>query len=465
MLEEEIVRKLVLAMENLIPESNERLQFFVDLVRSCTTDQSIDLSKNSIGSILSKIVNNPDLKIKITQLRLEILDLRERKMMANHGKDYQKVHDINEQLTTRNDDLLILLNEIDPESPMFTTKMTYESILQCLQICFYTVASKRTRTLTPNMCQLYKDFVRIQTESKNMCVRNWALKCDIAYSMLYEQLAKDAYNRLTHQFYQHHNACIWITSIKGIFELTDKYGFECFESDNESKAMEEQSNDDESKTLDIIRLFVHFLDTCVDTSIMRTLITGFCRLVLSGRVRNSNIVSKLMLTFFSPTCDPEINEILAIFFQALNKRKQHKCLALALLPTLHTILNAPIDSPLHGINLGEIIKFVVNSTMPADRNAAFNIHNVIALTFLNTMNEYRHKQDLMKLLSKELLTIQVSTDMSLRSEYQTKIENLLHHSLDAQVEKYIRKFQEIFADGKSMGPRTRHKKPMPMLKN
>lgn len=434
-LEEEIIKKLVLATENVIRQPDERLQFFVDIVRSYTDrlDGSIDLSKQNIGCILNNVID-ADLKMKITQLRLEILDLRERKITANEQKDYHKAHDINENLIARNDELLILLNEIEPLNAQMSTatkKMTNESTIQCLQICFYAVTSKHLSTLTPNMCQLYMEFIRIKSESNIMAVRDWALKCHIAFSLKYEQLAKDAYIGLMNQFNIHYNTCIWTTSIKGVFELVDKYGFLYFEGDADEKKF--------------ITLFEHLLNTCEEISIVKAIVIGFCRLVLSGRLRTNDLVSKLLLTLFSPTCDPEMSQILAIFFQALIKRKQHKCLVTALLPTLYTIWNAPSGTPLREVKSEEIIKFVVNSTVPVDHNTAFNIHNVIALLFLSAMNDNSSNKDLLKLLSKELLTLHVSTDTSLRSEYQSKTQSLLQSSLGSYVDKNIEKFQEIFA--------------------
>lgn len=449
-LQEEIIRKLVLSIENVIRDQNERLQFFVDIVRSYTDplEGSIDLSKESVHCILNN-VSDQELKMKITQLRLNILDLREQLTIANEQKDYLRVHTINDELTARNDELLFLINEIEPvnaEMSMVTKKMTIEATLQCLHICFYAVASKYTASLMPNVCQLYKQFVRIQIESSSMDVRDWALKCGIAYSLKYEQLAKDTYDSLTNQFYKHHNTCIWNTSIKGVFELVDKYGFEFFTPGNKSETGNEQTDEDESepKNTVILTLFMHFLDTCKDANILKTLIIGFGRLVLSGRARTSQVLSKLLLTFFNPACDSEVHQILGIFFQAVIEREQQKCMVAALLPTLQTISNASYESPLKEIKSEEIIKFVVNSTMPSDPNTGYNIHNVIALMFLNTMNEHYLNQELMKLLSKELSTLQVSTDMSLRRTYQTKIENLLRHSLDSLITKNIRKFQELF---------------------
>lgn len=484
-LEEETIRKLVCCVENLMPDTEQRLQFFVDIIRMYTDPSEVmnDFSETYISQMLD-VIKDPNLRMKITNLRLNVLDLREQESIATQNKDYERVEKITEELAAYNEKFSQIVCQVYPEQSstinsslkLDAKKMPRESTLQCLQIFFYAVASKHTSTLTPNMCQLYKDFVRRQIESKHMSLRDWALKCGIACSMLYEQLAKDAYNRLTDQFYKHHNTFIWTTSIKGAFELIDKYGFDYFDQDgdvdkNVPKAkktrqlyntlgyLDEQPDDEDGEQSkqgrDIIFLFAHFMETCDETSIMKALITGFCRLVLSGKFQTGDLVSKLMLKFFSPATDPEINQTLAIFFQALIKRQQQECLAKALLPTLFIILDAPNDSPLQEVKPESVIKFVVNSTMPAYCSPGLNIHNDIALQFLSVMNDNSGNKDLLKLLSKELLTLQVSDDSSLRDDLQSVSDNLLDRTIDPKTETYIKDFKEILAGTyKGTGTRT-----------
>lgn len=81
-------------------------------------------------------------------------------------------------------------------------------------------------------------------ESKQMVIRDWALKCGTAFSKLYEQLAKDVYNELHKQFYRHQNPRIWTTCINATFELIDQFGFDYFEADGDG----EKSMDKTKKT-------------------------------------------------------------------------------------------------------------------------------------------------------------------------------------------------------------------------
>lgn len=154
--------------------------------------------------------------------------------------------------------------------------------------------------------------------SNQIAIRDWALKCGAAFSMLYEPLAKDVFDELYAQFFKNHNIRIWETAITCIFELLDRYGVDSFivlEEQNKSKKTGRQlyntlefvdADEDthQSTTLGqgvgVIYMMSHFLDTCDDMCIIRAIINGFCRLVLHGHIINHDVVEKLLLRYFNP---------------------------------------------------------------------------------------------------------------------------------------------------------------------
>lgn len=206
--------------------------------------------------------------------------------------------------------------------------------------------------------------------------------------------------------------------------------------------------------MDLMYLFGHFLDTLNEVSIIKALIVGFCRLVVGGHYTSEDLVSKLMLKFFNPATDPEINQILGIFFETLTKRRRQECLQKALIHTLFTILDAPNDSPLQDLKPETIIKFVINSTLPA-YTPGVNIHNEIATSFLQVMSEHASNKDLLKMLSKELLSLEISDDDEMRKDLREISETLLDRTIDGKTEAYIKSFQDVLA-GTYKGPdRTR----------
>lgn len=500
---ESVVQKLVHCVENLIPDTSARLQYFIDIIRSIIEpSSSIDVSDPSITMLLDSI-NDPEIKVKIGQLKLRIMELREQENEFSAAKDYTSLEKITEDLAASNEEFLNILNayNLSDNSELNNTvltslnskKISKESILHCLEICFFTVCSKCTIELSRNMFKLYEDFVQRHLKSQHMEIRDRALKCGIAFSMLYKPLAKPVHEELYLQFVRHHQPRLWTTAVTGICELFDKYGENhhnkistktflnwmiyvynycviagilhfAYDTENEKQDSlkskksrqlynvscdpdEQEENQDTSKNgTNVMYLFTHLFDTCQEATISMALATGFCRLILSGQYGNSDIISKIILKFFNPTTCTEINQILSVFFETLIQRGKQSCLEPALLPTVFTILDAPHESPLREIKPDSVIKFVVNSTIPSSHSSGSNVHNTIARSFLKHMHEHVSNKELLKLLSKELQTLDADPNPALRDELKELAESLLDKFInDSKIEGYIKVFIDVLS--------------------
>lgn len=114
----------------------------------------------------------------------------------------------------------------------------------------------------------------------------------------------------------------------------------------------------------LIYLFGHFMDTCDDIHLMSALIDGFGLLILHGLYVDEKLVSRLILLYFNPTTEAEINQILSIFFETLIHQKKQECLEAALIQTLTKIIEASSESPLHEVKIETVLKFIISSTLP-----------------------------------------------------------------------------------------------------
>lgn len=75
-----------------------------------------------------------------------------------------------------------------------------------------------------------------------------------------------------------------------------------------------------------------------------------------------------MLKFFNPMTEPDIHQMLAVFFENLVNHKKQESLQQAMLPTLFVVLEAPPDSPLQEVKPDNILQFVINATLPNASN-------------------------------------------------------------------------------------------------
>lgn len=80
-------------------------------------------------------------------------------------------------------------------------------------------------------------------------VRNWALKCGISISMLYEHAAVETFDELSTQFFQNQNTAIWVTVISGVCELISLYGLRYFETDSQMENLEMENGNGNAEGL------------------------------------------------------------------------------------------------------------------------------------------------------------------------------------------------------------------------
>lgn len=121
----------------------------------------------------------------------------------------------------------------------------------------------------------------------------------------------------------------------------------------------------------------------------------------------------------------ETNQMLGIFFEALMRRKKQHLLEPALLPTLSIILESSLESSLAEIKPEIVLRFVIDSTRASYCNAGLNIHNTLAMNFLQKISDDKNNKELLKLLSKELLTLESSADEALKTQMKLSIDALV----------------------------------------
>lgn len=247
---ETTVAEVIRCVEMLIVEQNERLQFIVDIVREIVDLDSaaVDLSSAEVIALLDR---NRDLKVQVTSIKLQIMDLQEQESIRVAQKDYVQAEKFKMELTASQERLtnliLPLLSQQDDATMAATAssssssttaavrtilqprRMSTSDTVKCLQTVFYTVCSKTVSSLNPSMCKLYKDFIRRQIETSQATVVDWALKCSITFSMLYEQMATDVFTELNAIFFKSENTNLWCTALVGMFDLIEMYGLDFFE--------------------------------------------------------------------------------------------------------------------------------------------------------------------------------------------------------------------------------------------
>lgn len=476
-LDENMVQIAVSCSEKCIEDPDKRLEFFsamIEDILGIKKNKDIIEDRTLIDRLLEQN-NDKDLKLKLSSLKVKLLDLEEQETNYVDRKDYvsaQKIAEIRSQALEEYNTLLRPILEqhnscTNIASTLQQTKrLTNEGILKCLQLTFFVVVSKDVTALIPSILNLFKEFVRRHVESPNIIIREWALKCGSAFGILYDQLAKDIYEVLVSQFYKNQSLRLWRVSIDCTFEMLDRYGLEFFNDADTTEGGDKtinrrhgrtlynasnslsvlESQDEEEATgngTNFILMMANCMTTCDDAVVVRALVIGFCRLIVHGVISNPHIIESLFLRYFNPASDIETNQVIGVFWEHLIYLGKQELLQPCLISTVKTILNAPHDSPLLEIKPELILRFVIISTTKLLNVEGLNVHNVIGLSFLKEIENSFANKELCRLLSKDLLALELDfqNDNELKGVMNNLCDKLLTCDLDPKVIKSIEEFK------------------------
>lgn len=478
-LSEHVIKEIAHVVELLIPSLETRLQFFNDIVIDMLNlGSSSEYSRQTIiEDLISKV--GIDMKVKANSLKMEMMELKEQESLFVERKHYGDAQKVSEKYAQLNEELIEMLRPYAESSNSSQTlidslssvvvakKITSSEVLKNLRICYHAITMKGVKSLTPELLKTYNNFVRYHLESADIATRVWALKTATAFSLLYESLTKDVYVILKSQMFKSNNIVIWETTIGCIVDLLLRYTVDKMESlvevnqemsangsfQNRSKKggrtlYTDDGDDPEEmdivRSIDIIQMLTHVLDNNLDHKVHKATLTGLCKLILHGQYCTRDIISKFLLAYFNPATDAEVNQILGIFFESVIKMKKQESLQQALVPTLVTLLEAPYDSPLHEVKQETVIKYVIGATRPIFCSNGLNLHNTIALKLIELLQANPQNKDILKVFSKEFLTLEISDDPLLKMDMVAHIETLLKNiTADVRTKKNITDFRDI----------------------
>lgn len=191
-------------------------------------------------------------------------------------------------------------------------------------------------------------------------------------------------------------------------------------------------------------MLAHILDQNLDRRVYCATVIGLCKLILHGQHYTRELMSKFLLQFFNPATEPEINQIFGIFFESIIRMKKQESLHDALIPTMVTLFEAPVDSPLHEVKKETVLKYVIGATRPVFCSNGLNLHNTLGLKFLQIMSENLECREIHRVFSKELLLLEIGDDPLLKKDMVAKIDALLVGiNVDQRARKNITNFRDM----------------------
>ncbi|XP_037089752.1 LOW QUALITY PROTEIN: condensin complex subunit 3-like [Pollicipes pollicipes] len=255
------------------------------------------------------------------------------------------------------------------------------TLTKCLTVLYELLQSPELKTLTAELRALAETLVLPAVQNEDPGVREAAVRALGALSLLNRGLAEH-HLVLFVQVAQADQCEVQLTALRAVFDQLLVHGLEV-------AAPAEQPD----QMAPLVTELTAMLD--VGEPEVRGLVAeGLCKLLMHGRISSPRLLERLVLMWYNPVWDGDsfLRNMLGVFFPAFGaaSRANQEMLADAMLPTIHTLMQAPMTSPLVEVDLDDVARFFVQltqSAMLAERQAELpgSVHEALAYRLLNAL--------------------------------------------------------------------------------
>lgn len=331
-------------------------------------------------------------ELKIAAIRVELNQMREALDTCIEMQNFVEAAEIKEKVLEleKQKEMLIEQSESMSHFEVRVEKNDPATVLKCLTIVSETLEVTELAKLTPVLQTLMEVLILPGVTSLEPAVRNAALRALGLCCLLSEDAAK-ANLLLFMQVVQIDQEAVKVTALKVIFDFLHLFGLETFEvnaiNDDETMAdadkspefdeddgvntspnhqSSERDGSDKTKTASsILHILVTLLDS--ESSDIRTMCAeGLAKLMLAGRFISSKVISRLILLWYNPVTedDARLRHCLGAFFPiyAFSSRANMDVMEEAFMPTLNTLFNAPLTSPLSKVDVRNTAELLTELT-------------------------------------------------------------------------------------------------------
>ena len=355
-----------------------------------------------------------------------------------------------------------------------------------LKVVYLLLVNRKIRKLTPLLTDLFHTVIFPRIENGHRKIRIWSTKCAATYAALDASVAQSFYHKLIAQLQVQHNVPVWAVIIESIFDLLARYGIEFLstpggganakrKSTTDSPPGDGQNGssscmtrtgralynttsecwngnlDESMDQVNILEILQTLYDDCSDLMIVRPIVLGFCRLILTEQCQSVELMMKLLVTFFTTDTYPELVQILGAFFVELCENGLQDLLVLSLLPTLEYVganPNLPVD-------MDSVVQFVVDSTSPKSSDSG-QYHLKLAHLFVETIQTNDKHKALVRIMFKYLNQLVIPSDAIDQKELERMCNSLAKcdHLKPDQLDTVRRKLSGVRKEGSVAGSGT-----------
>ncbi|KAJ7392425.1 hypothetical protein OS493_012088 [Desmophyllum pertusum] len=280
-------------------------------------------------------------ELKVAGIRVKLNQFREEMEQCVTNQDFARAAELKQQIAELEEEKEILESEENSFSQTVREeKDDPDTLLKCLTIASEMLQGVATSGLNPTLTTLVQTLILPGVQDEDPLVRNMAVKCLGLCALLSCEFAR-THLVLFLQVAQLDQELVRVTALQVVFDLLLKFGLEAFkvnasvpelECDEPSTSGSEQDKtgkeDDENeegedvneKSLGKMKMWKRArlpIQILLQSNDLRNVAAeGLAKLLLSGRVLSAKLFLRLLLLWYNPTTEDDVNlrHCLGVFF-------------------------------------------------------------------------------------------------------------------------------------------------------
>ncbi|NXX88673.1 CND3 protein, partial [Centropus bengalensis] len=373
-----LIPSLVERLLSIVKDDDKRIQIIAEIISEVrepfvTVDQPIDAAE-----IRRREIKLAETKVKLFEAKAALEE-------CITLQDFCRASVLKERITELENMKNELIKEAEqPEiKEMRVEKNDPETLLKCLMMCYELLKIVSiSKGIGPTITEIIQSLILPGITNIQPAVRNMAVMCLGCCGLQNKEFARQQIALLL-QALQIDNIKVKLSALQAIFDQLMLFGIEPFKAQRHNDAQSEDANigtencEEQGGTIDeeesatahnLLQLLSTFLDS--EFSELRTVAAeGIAKLMFSGRLISPKLLSRLVLMWYNPVTeeDTRLRHCLGVFFPlfAYSNRSNQESFEEAYLPTLQTLLNAPVTSPLAEIDVNNVSELLVDLTRPS----------------------------------------------------------------------------------------------------
>ncbi|XP_056411327.1 condensin complex subunit 3 isoform X2 [Hyla sarda] len=506
-------KRLLAVLQEILIMPNVPTSFISSLVEILLNilkddDRRIITVAEIISELREPIVtvdNPPDvaesrkLQVKIADVKVQLIETKQALEDSINSQDFSRASELKEKVADLEKLKAQLIKEAEePElKEVRVEKNDPETLLKCLIMCNELLKHiSLSKGLGGTLNEIIQSLILPGITNVHPSVRNMAVLCIGCCALQNKDFAKQHLTLLL-QISQLDDVKVRTSALNSVIDLLLLFGLEIFSkskldgAENPQNNPEELNESSETEELDsnnpekinepsepeksdsiktqeedvekastvnaILTLFAEFLDSEIP-EIRTETAEGLAKLMFSGRLISSKLLSRLILLWYNPVTDEDtkLRHCLGVFFPifAYSSRTNQECFAEAFLPTLETLFNAPASSPLADVDVSNVAELLVDLTRPSGLKQQTKasqdyqistVHDNLALKMCNEIMKDLTSPDV-RIYAKALCSLELSKELG--KELLPILDSALEDIMDKVCLRALEKVKIQLSDNK-----------------